>query len=861
MRKTFGLTILLFASTGFCADLLVPSQYPTIQQAINTAVNGDIVIISPGVYEGAGNTNLDITNKIITVRSNDPDDPEIVASTIIDCNGSGRGINLNAGAAIEGLTITRGNYTGGAGIYVYSSSVIRNCVITNNSSPSFGGGIYVYQGYAYIYNCVISKNLSQTDGGGVYIRNVSNTGLFAEGCTFAGNQATNQGGGVSTGGTSCVFSATHSIFWDNIDSGGAGSATSQIKAPAGWAGISFSCVEDTDPNDTTIPFGGAEKGNIDDDPLFVNPDVNDYHLTKNSPCIEAGNPLAVSNTNATDIDGQPRIMGLVEDMGADEYEMINVVTSPVQGEVWATGSERMIEWVGSVETVDIFLSVDNGQTWDIIAQDLTGDSFIWTLPDSIMSNQCLISVLPADGDTNAVCRESGLFTIWPYPDLPPVPPSLQGKLPGPDLSQNRGPQVGCVKWVFETSGPVSSQVAVTRPYWDSYGVYIGCEDGNIYALDDLGDLIWSYDINTPIVGSPAVGYYWMVYVAGQNGWLYAIDDYGQVRWTQKTDGPIYSTPVVGYDSKIYVCSQDGVLYALDEKGSQLWTFAANGPADLPAPILATPAIDKNGTVYAAGLYDPNLYALDSNTGSVKWVCNFSFGVDPCEPNTSQIYASPAIGPDGTIYQTLINDPNLYAIDPCDGNILWSIYLRQGSDTNASGWSSLAVGPDGTIYVCLDDQYLRAVDPNGVIKWVTPLGYVGGFMLSVDKNGLIYAASDDNHLCVVNPAGEEISRFKGNDWLTFPTISADGDLIVSDANNRVWALTDGDCDAMPPALHYIADVEMSWAVNFNDLAQIANQWLSGTEPGIYSDADINRDQYVDLDDIAVLANQWLMGAGL
>jgi outer membrane protein assembly factor BamB len=438
------------------------------------------------------------------------------------------------------------------------------------------------------------------------------------------------------------------------------------------------------------------------------------------------------------------------------------------------------------------------------------------------------------------------------------------------LSQNAGPQLGCVKWVFETAGPVSSQVAVTRPYWDGYGLYIGCEDGNIYALDDFGELIWSYDINTPIVGSPAVGYYWMVYVAGQNGWLYAIDDYGQVRWTHQTNGPVYSTPIVGYDGKIYVCSQDGFIYALSPDGSELWTFQTNGPENLDAPIFATPAIDKAGAVYIAGLYDPNLYALDANTGTLKWVCSFAFGRDPWDMNIGQPFAAPAIGPDGTIYQTLVNDPNLYAIDPCDGGILWSTYLRQGSDTNASGWSSPVVGPDGTIYISFDDPYLRAVSPEGQIKWVTRLGTVGGFTLSVDRNGLIYAASDDNYLCVVNPDGEELSHFKGNGWVTFPAIADDGTLIVSDANNRVWAITDTPCQPEQSVLHWIADLQLNWKVDFVDFAFMANDWLLCTDPAnpacdasgsLYRPGDIDRSYYVDYEDIAAFSNLWLMETGL
>jgi len=375
--------------------------------------------------------------------------------------------------------------------------------------------------------------------------------------------------------------------------------------------------------------------------------------------------------------------------------------------------------------------------------------------------------------------------------------------------------------------------------------------------------------------------------------LYAIDINGNLRWTHSTDGFIYSSPAVSEDGKVYVCSQDGVLYALGQDGSELWSFETDGFGVIGGSIFGSPAISADGTVYVAGLYDPNLYALDPNNGTVKWACNLT---DPCDPD-SRIgwpFVSPVVATDGTVYQTLLYDANLYAIDANNGDIIWTTNL---SDTDSnwfepyyvsdgpfsqnkrynvsnSGWSEPALGPDGTIYVSYDDPYLRAVDPNGSIKWVTQLGMMGGFTLAVGSDGLIYAASDDGYLCAVNSDGEEIARFEGYGWLSFPVIAGDNTIIVSDANNTVWAIGGDDCEEQIPVLHRPQDLNTDWAVNFLDFALLAADWLEctdreiypyETEPRcdytgdeIYITADVDRNLYVDLDDIAALANRWLNG---
>ena len=297
----FVLSLVLCSSTALAAVIHVPGDYRTIQVGINAASDGDTVLVADGIYTGRLNKNIDFKGKEITVRSENG--PE---QCIIDCGGNGRGFRFHSGeledSVVAGFTITNGRMSDyGGGIYIVGSSpTITHCIIVNNkvigtSNNSHGGGIYLGNGACpTIANCVIVRNTSDYQGGGIYCYNAN---PIITNCTITRNTAAN-GGGLY-----CRYkpapTLTNCILWGNTPN----EVAKDLKAAK--PSIRYSVVQG----------GRRGAGNRNADPLFVNAG-NYYHLTKESPCINAGTSTGAPET---DIDGDSRPQGKRVDIGADEY--------------------------------------------------------------------------------------------------------------------------------------------------------------------------------------------------------------------------------------------------------------------------------------------------------------------------------------------------------------------------------------------------------------------------------------------------------------------------------------------------------------------------------------------------------------
>ncbi|MCL2640609.1 MAG: dockerin type I domain-containing protein [Phycisphaerales bacterium] len=389
----------------------------SLREALRYAKAGDTITFDPSMYGQtialrygeltiARNVIIDATGMNITIDANGKSSVMIVGSF------GYRGVVVT----LAGLTIINGvngvvsSFSGG-GISNYGMLTVTNCTFTNNSVTSSTGGGINNTGTLTAMNCTITNN----SGGGI-----SNSGtLTVTNCTITGNSSGGFGGGIYNTGTLTINNtivAGNLSFYSQKDIYNSGTITGSNNL------IGINTGQTALVNGSNGNIVGTASSPIN--PSFVNAAQGDYRLAAGSPAIDKGSNALIPSGITTDLDGKPRIINGIVDIGAYEY---GSVPARLPGD--ANGD-------GIVDLADLTILARNWKKpGDWATGDFNGDGFVdladltilarnWkkTLGDMAVTDTdglswaaALASVTFGEGGASPVLPESTTATITTTP--------------------------------------------------------------------------------------------------------------------------------------------------------------------------------------------------------------------------------------------------------------------------------------------------------------------------------------------------------------------------------------------------------------------------------------------------------------
>ena len=319
MKKAILLSVVLLAAVRCQARTITvdddgPCDFNNVQAAIDDSEDGDEIIVSPGTYT----ENINFNGKNITLTSADPNDPNVVANTILDGDYKGPVVFFangeDANSVLAGFTITKGWDTHGGGVRIHNSSPrIWKNIILGNFVNANGAGISCENSDSELLYNVVAENVNMGgSGGGIYGRGDCN--LTIEGNLIRGNSS-KKGGGIYYAYVLGEGHITNNTIVYNL---------AEISGGGVVGGDKFfftnNILRNNEPNDIegispdniwyntlTDPKYDGFQGNITADPLFADANNGDFHLKSEagrydpntgnwtiddvtSPAIDAGDP-------------------------------------------------------------------------------------------------------------------------------------------------------------------------------------------------------------------------------------------------------------------------------------------------------------------------------------------------------------------------------------------------------------------------------------------------------------------------------------------------------------------------------------------------------------------------------------------
>jgi eukaryotic-like serine/threonine-protein kinase len=334
---------------------------------------------------------------------------------------------------------------------------------------------------------------------------------------------------------------------------------------------------------------------------------------------------------------------------------------------------------------------------------------------------------------------------------------------------------------------------------DSTTVFFGSLDGYLYAVQGFsGKLKWRCPMGGTMANATLVDS--LIYVGSKDHNLYAIHvRTGALQWKFYTGawpmGDVIEQSIMSENGVVYFSCVNGKTYAIDTtltsngigRAKVKWVFTSGLGGATPS----APAVKNNMAFFGT---DTTFYALDAQTGTLKWKY---FPQDNCD------FANPSVV-NNVVYMATSRN-NIYAFNPQTGAVIWK--CKAGG--NSSGYHSSPTVVNNILYVATDsssfaNNNICAIDvTTGKILWTTRKQDLGNTTNSspIVANGMVYCGSENGSLYAWSAAtGEFKWKYTTNGAISSSPVavndivyatSQDGSLYaISSTGQLKWKFTSG-----------------------------------------------------------------------
>ena len=403
---------------------------------------------------------------------------------------------------------------------------------------------------------------------------------------------------------------------------------------------------------------------------------------------------------------------------------------------------------------------------------------------------------PADSESTAPSPEQTPPEQTPTPPVPKQPTTAQPSAPSPASQADSAPPApGPIAWTFPTYIPgqdllrtaLRNCVAV-----DSEDQAYAAIGKKLIAFTGDGpeaEVIWEYDTQGQIPGSPSIGPDGRIRVHSSDGRLHCISKTGEAAWSPvKIGKPLgWPSPVVDEDNNTWICRYEGGLLRVDGKGSKKdRPFFYSRQRFDSTPLINRSVLyvgGEDGFIYAIkldGTRGKNLWDHMADRGKTDWFINsgpalmvedtlvvagrdeylYGFNLDG-SPNwklhiRGQMLASPVVDADDYIYVGLslvrrghTDRGKIVSVEGSSQRVRWEY------ETSGAVESTPIIGDDGTVYVGDNAGVIHAINPAGQALWTVQSEAAirsGGAMLpggrivfGSDGGVLVCIQTDSKHL--------------------------------------------------------------------------------------------------------------------